>query len=216
MRKIVLALATVFSMFCLVACNGETQNDVSTGSKEEVVMGNAGDEPTTKPVVEATAEPTEEPSSEVAEATAEPTPTEETVAEVTAEPIPTEEPALYPGIDMESDLPGAEWIETFVGIIDEPKVVVYSDITGRKEIIEEKDIVLINPDEDIIAIYLPEGYVFGGSVVGIKVEEMASVKHSESFFLDPERTREKKYETAGLSFMENGEEKYIMFSIESQ
>ncbi len=204
MKRIVLALVTVFSMCCLVACGSATKDDVTTGGNNEVVMNNDADS------AQPTAEPTKEPGSEVTEVA----PTEEPVVEATTEP--TEEP-LYPGIDMESDLPGAEWIETFVGIIEEPKIVVYSDTTGRKEIVEEKATVLINPDEDIIAIYLPPGYMFGGSSIGIKHTDIIDLGYSCSFLLDSERTREKKYETAAICYKhETPEEYYLKFTIESQ
>ena len=203
MKRKLLILITVCSMLCLVACGAESNSDVNA------IIDDA---PTAKPVVEATAEPTTEPSSEVVEATAEPT--EEPVVEAT--PEPTEEPILYPGIDMNSDLPGAEWIETFVGVIEQPKVVVYSDITGRKEIVEQDALVIINPDEDIIAIYLPDGYVYGGKYAGMTYTDISYSKHSMSYFLDSKKTREKKYEMAGITFVHEGEEGNLYFEIESQ
>ena len=48
-------------------------------------------------------------------------------AEPTAEPTP--EPVVYEGIDMESTLSGADWMDTFNGIIDEPKIVIFNDET---------------------------------------------------------------------------------------
>ena len=74
-------------------------------------------------------------------------------AEPTAEPTP--EPVVYEGIDMESTLPGEEWIQTFNGIIDEPKLVVFNDSTNKKVIVEEGQEVEME-DSDIMAIYLPK------------------------------------------------------------
>ena len=194
MRRIVLMLATIFSMCCLVACGGETQGDLATGNKEEVVMGDVANEPTAKPVVEATAEPTVEPSSKVAEATAEPT--------------PTEEPSVvYEGIDMESDLPGEEWVETFVGIIEEPKIIVFSDETGRREIFEKDSVIKFNPDTDIIGLYFPEGYTCKSDLLGV-----GNIKkgHLEDYFFylefNPEETRNDGPQMSAFYLEYNGEE----------
>ena len=85
---------------------------------------------------------------------------EEVVEEVVAEPTPEPEPEkiVYEGIDYESDEEGAQWIESFVGIIDEPKVVIFSDITGKKQIVEEDEEVTFDVENDCIGVYLPDGY----------------------------------------------------------
>lgn len=84
--------------------------------------------------------------------------------EEVATPEPTEEPApepvVYEGIDMESTLPGEQWVASFYGIIDEPKLVVFNDETNKKVIIEEGQEVDFAP-ADKVAIYIPnehEGY----------------------------------------------------------
>lgn len=67
----------------------------------------------------------------------------------------TENP--YEGIDMESTLPGREWIQTtFPGVIDTPKIVIYNDETNRKTIVEEGEIVVYN-ETDTFAMYFPDG-----------------------------------------------------------
>ena len=73
---------------------------------------------------------------------------------------PTPDP--YPGIDMNSELSGKEWLKTFDNVINEPKIVVYNDQTGRKQIIEPNDKVLINHESDILAIHMPDGYAMIG------------------------------------------------------
>ena len=94
--------------------------------------------------------------------------TEETAeveqAEEVATPEPTEEPtpepevedSKYPGIDMESTLPGLEWIATFDEIdVDEPIIVVYNDETNKKVIVNEGDEVEFSKTKDTIAFYTP-------------------------------------------------------------
>lgn len=71
---------------------------------------------------------------------------------VEATPEPTPEVVVYEGIDMESTLPGAEWIATFEGVINEPKIVVYNDATNKKVIVENGEEVEFAAD-DTLAIY---------------------------------------------------------------
>ena len=211
MKKKLLTFITVLSMCCLVACGGEKQDDMSTANKEEAVIGDAANEPTTKPVVETTPAPTAEPSSEVTEATAEPEPTAEPVA---ATPEPTTKPSIvYEGIDMESTLPGQEWLETFVGVIDEPKVVVFNDTTGKKVIVEQEGEVVVNPDEDAIALFFPEGYTDGNLSKGIKYSETKGGYQTEYYFifyLDAEEMRAKTEWNAAFMTM-HGEEKHPLY-----
>lgn len=84
--------------------------------------------------------------------------------EEVATPEPTEEPtpepevedSKYPGIDMESTLPGLEWIATFDEIdVDEPIIVVYNDDTNKKVIVNEGDEVEFSKSSDTIAFYTP-------------------------------------------------------------
>lgn len=102
-------------------------------------------------------------------------------AESSSVPESTLEPVVYEGIDMESDLPGAEWIQTFKGVVDEPVATIYNDNTGRKEIIQEGSTVTVNPDEDKFAVFLPEGgmdsrlKLHGGGVKDFVFYEILSV-----------------------------------------
>lgn len=72
-------------------------------------------------------------------------------------PIPTPEATTYEGIDMNSTLPGMEWMETFHGIINEPIFVVYNDINNKKIIVENGKSVEI-AEGDILAIFEPTGW----------------------------------------------------------
>ena len=78
---------------------------------------------------------------------------EVTEAEPTAEPTP--EPVVYEGIDMESTLPGVEWIQTFDGVIDEVKFVIFNDETNKKIILENGQEAEFS-DTDTFAIYSPQ------------------------------------------------------------
>ena len=81
----------------------------------------------------------------------EPTPLEETTEETSLE---VSEPVVYEGIDMESDLPGIEWLDTLPGIIDEPKMVILNDSTNQKVIVENGATVKFAMD-DLFVIYAP-------------------------------------------------------------
>lgn len=201
MKRILITFIAVFSMCCLVACGSETTNDVATDNNNEVVV-NIDDEPTAKPVVEATAAPTEE-SVEVA--TPEPT------------PEPTEEPVLYPGIDMESDLNGKEWIGTFEGIITEPKVVIYNDETGRKEIVEEGSTVTFNPDKDTFVLYLPEGWKDANKYMGPEIELSEPEGFGYIFRFNAEDTRSSNFKEIQMyTKNDNDEEKVIEFMMKTE
>lgn len=81
---------------------------------------------------------------------------ESDTAPVTGSNVTEPAKVVYEGIDMDSSLPGEEWIETFHGIIDEPKIVIFNDDTGRKTIVENGDTVVFNKS-DTFGLYLPEG-----------------------------------------------------------
>lgn len=87
--------------------------------------------------------------------------TESEMSEETVEPEVTEEPAMeavvYEGINMDSTLPGAEWVATFEGIIDEPKLVVFNDETNKKVILENEQEVDFSLTDKIV-IYIPQGH----------------------------------------------------------
>ncbi len=137
--KNTLALLTVMVMLMatlLTAC----------GSGKEANTSAAEDTTNVEAVKEADSTETTE-TEEVAEV-------ETAVEEPTAEPTP--EPVVYEGIDMESTLPGLEWIETFNGVIDEPKMVIFNDDTNKKVIVENGQEVEFVSDSDNLAIFYPK------------------------------------------------------------
>ena len=137
-HKNTLALLAVMVMLMatlLTACGSSKAADTST--KED----------TTNVEVTKEVEPAETTEAEeVAEV-------EPVVEEPTAEPTP--EPVVYEGIDMESTLPGAEWLQTFDGIINEVKFVIFNDETNKKMILENGQEVEFS-DTDTFAIYYPQ------------------------------------------------------------
>lgn len=145
-RKNILSVLAVMIMLAatlLTACSsGET---AAAPAKEET------------PAVEASkeSEPVEQVKEDVAEpeATTEPETTEEAEPETTTEE-PEVEAVVYEGIDMESTLPGIEWMDTFDGIINEPKLVVFNDETNKKVIVENGDTVEFSLT-DTMAAYIP-------------------------------------------------------------
>ena len=122
------------------------------------------------------------------EVTKEAEPAETTEAEEVAEvepavAEPTPEPVVYEGIDMESTLPGLEWIQTFDGIIDEPKVVIFNDETNRKLIVENGQEIEFS-DTDILLIYVPtklEVYMESGQNDYEIFDEIESEKNYGTF-----------------------------------
>lgn len=78
----------------------------------------------------------------------------------------TSEEVVYEGIDMESTLPGLEWIATFDGIITEPKFVIFNDETNKKVIVENGQEVEFC-DTDVFAIFFP----LEKSIVGAPLDD---------------------------------------------
>lgn len=91
------------------------------------------------------------------EVTLEPTP--KPTIEPTPEPTP--ELIVYEGIDMESTLPGIDWMATFSSVFETPKFVVFNDETNKKQIIENEQSVEFSTN-DTLAIFVPSGYFVGG------------------------------------------------------
>lgn len=185
MKKIsyFLAMLLAVSVFTLTAC----------GSKEE-----------TETITEVEAVVVEESVSE--EAIVEDT--ETVVAEETVVAKELEKELYIPkGIDMESTLPGEEWIQSFIGVVSEPVVVIYSDITGRKDIIHDGDKVHINPDEDMVGIFFSEGCE-RGNTGGLLGTEYPSDKYT-IFELDSQRMREAGVIEA-VAMVLTGEEDWVI------
>ena len=90
----------------------------------------------------------------------------------------TSEGVVYEGIDMESTLPGLEWIATFDGIITEPKFVIFNDKTNKKVIVENGQEVEFC-DTDVFAVFLPlVGFGEGGVVYRKDLEDNLTFKHN--------------------------------------
>lgn len=189
-------------MCCMIACGGETNDTANVGGNNEIV-NDAAD----KPVV--TEAPVVEPEVTPAPAEVTPEPTEEPVTEAT--PEPTEEPSVvYEGIDMDSTLNGQDWLETFVGVIDEPKVVVFSDITGKKVIVEQDGEVSVNPDEDAMALFIPEGYTDAHTSSGIATtDNQTATENYKIFYLDSEEMRAVGESKAAFLVMK-GDERVVL------
>ena len=136
-------VALTMSMMLTIFLSACGSDQASTPISEEEITEVVSD-------LEETTEPAEGESTEVAE------PEESTEIESTEETAPeTEsEQVVYEGIDMESTLPGAEWIATFNGIITEPKFVIFNDDTNKKVIVENGQEVEFD-DTDVFAIFFP-------------------------------------------------------------
>ncbi len=133
-RKNILSVLAVLVMLMATLLTACSNQSVAAPAKEEATE-----------VKEDTAE-----VEQVKEEVAEPEPT----AEPTPEPTPEPEVSKYEGIDMESTLPGIEWLDTFDGIVNEPKLVVFNDDTNKKVIVENGDTVEFSLT-DTMATYVP-------------------------------------------------------------
>lgn len=131
---LVIVLLPLISML-VVACGG-TKSEENASSTTDVML-------------EKNTEPKETP-----EPTIEPEIKEETIVEDKVEETIEEDP--YASIDMESTLPGLEWMATFDEILTDPVVVIYNDETNKKIIVKEGDEVEFSRTKDILAFYTPD------------------------------------------------------------
>ena len=134
-KKSALLVVTITLMAALLTACSKDQLAASTSEAETEITAEE-------------AVPAENTEGEGTAEAAEPEPT----AEPTPEPTP--EAVVYEGIDMQSTLPGEEWIKTFNGIINEPKLVVFNDETNKKVIVENGEKVEFSKT-DTLAIYGP-------------------------------------------------------------
>ena len=135
----VLAVLVMLMAMLLTAC-GSSQAATPTPETETTEVENVKEEVT---------EPAESTEPEVAEEVVETEPTAEPT------PEPEVEDSKYPGIDMESTLPGLEWLATLDEIVEEPLIVVYNDDTNKKVIVNEGDEVEFSRSSDVLALYTP-------------------------------------------------------------
>ena len=73
------------------------------------------------------------------------------------------------------------------------QVVVFSDITGKKVIVEQDAEVTFNLDEDAMALFIPEGYTDARVSTGIFTDSnkiSIGAEYYSIFYLDPEKMRE--------------------------
>ena len=182
-RKSNFILLVVLALL-LVGCGSEVTTK-SAKSEPEAVVKEETPKVEESTVAETIVEETTnvEEVQEVVEETVEEISVEETVVE---EPI--EEPYIPEGIDMESTLPGEEWIESFIGKVTEPVVVIYNDNTGRKEVVQAGSKVTVNPDEDIFGVYLI-GSNRGRAAYEIDIKDLKMTDYYHLMIMDSEKMR---------------------------
>ena len=147
-RKNVVSMSLVMLMLAtgmLTACsNGKTEETTAVEGAEQVEEPAQDNAAITETETEQETEDTAD-SEDVGEGEAE----ESQAAEETET-----QAVVYEGIDMDSTLPGIEWIETFNGIINEPKLVIFNDDTNKKVILENGQKTDISKSDTMI-IYIP-------------------------------------------------------------
>lgn len=62
--------------------------------------------------------------------------------------------------NMDSTLPGLEWIATLDNIITQPTAIIYNDKTNKKILIEDKDEFFLSDPDDVIAYYSPNADIY--------------------------------------------------------
>ncbi len=135
-RFITTLLTFAFMAITLTACSSSEATGETTATQEtqEIVVESVEEEvveETTQTVVEEVKEET--PQTETSE----------------SQKILTKE-----DIDVNSDLPGEEWIASIGTDIEEPFIAIWNDTDGTKKILEEGERHQVN-DNDVIFLYIP-------------------------------------------------------------
>ncbi len=194
-RCYTLVIVFVISMFTFTACGSKEESEATKETVDVVAE---------ETVVEAVDVESEETVSAVGTVV-------ETVVETTVEET-TKELYIPEGNDMESTLPGEEWVASFVGNVNEPVVVVYNDNTGRKEIVQADSDVIINPDEDRIALYWTEiGTSYTTHAISIKESKAADLY--KIIIMDAEKMRSIPERPAKVTVMGGAEDWVLEFTI---
>ena len=194
-NKLHLIVMTLMVSLMLIGCSSEATTEIVKSEPEAVVKEDA---PKVEEIVE-----TKVPE----EATVEESIIEETVVEE-----PAEELYIPEGIDIESTLPGEEWVASFVGNVAEPVVVIYNDNSGRKEVVQANSEVTINPDEDIFAIYWNEDGM-GETTHNIIGREIIAKDYYHIIPLDSEQMREIRKRPAKVTVRGGAEDWVIEFKL---
>ena len=153
-RKHLVLLLVLSMLIANILCACGSSNEVAaTSTKEETTAVK------------------EETQPEVAEAE-EAAPAEESEAvgetETEAEDIENPEPVEYEGIDLDSPLPTFEWAkESFPGVIDEYKLVVYNDETNYRVIVEDGQTIKFHKDDKLLS-YCPNRLDTAGNLGFLK------------------------------------------------
>lgn len=194
-NKLHLIVMTLMVSLILIGCGSKTTTETVKSEPEAVVKEDA---PKVEEIVE-----TKVPE----EATVEESIIEETVVEE-----PAEELYIPEGIDIESTLPGEEWVASFVGNVAEPVVVIYNDNSGRKEVVQANSEVTINPDEDMIAVYFQDKSM-GETTYAISVKETKVAECYHILIMDAEKMRTIPERPAKVTVMGGAEDWVIEFKI---
>ncbi len=169
-RKHLVLLLVLSMLMANILCACGSSNEVAvTSTKEE-----------TTPVKEET-------QPEVVE-TEEAVPAEESEAveetETEVEEIENPEPVEYEGIDLNSTLPAYEWVEqSFPGVINDFKLVIYNDETNYKVIAEPGQKIRFHRDDRLL-VYTPNQYGNYGTVDYFIEEGDIFSPDNESYVLD--------------------------------
>lgn len=141
-----------------------------------------------------------------------PTITTEATEEISEPETIIEELYIPEGVDIHSTLSGQEWLDSFIGIVNEPVVVVFNDNTGRKEVVQADSEIEINPDEDRIGIYFMD-ISMGATTHAISVKELLGSDCYDILVMDSEKMRNIPERPAKVRVMGSEKDWILEFTI---
>lgn len=114
-------------------------------------------------------------------------------------------------IDLESDLPGKEWIATFQEVVNEPLFVVFNDETNKKVVARDGESLQYEKG-DTFVVYTPTGsWIISDS--GMPIIEFKNISgYYNEFDFDMYYVQTKKKFTVEVK--QNGEKKEVSCIVE--
>lgn len=175
-------LAMLFTAIMISACSSEKVEETpkqevqeEVADKQEVQQEEVKEEVVeeqliveSKPSVESESETKSEPE---LESEYEPEPEPESEPEKPLEPEENLD-SIIENIDMESDLPGREWVDTFVDVVEEPVFVVFNDETNKKVVALDGQAIQYE-NGDTFVVYTPKD-IYVDSYSGAPVQERST------------------------------------------
>ena len=200
-RSSCILFMTLLTATMLSACSSEKKDEAAP--KQEVQQTEVAEQEVQD--VEVKEEPVEEEPVEEK-------PVVEPESEIESEPEIEEVIDTIPeGVDLESDVPGEAWVESFNGVVEEPLFIVFNDESNKKAVARDGQSIQYK-EGDTFVVYTPLGsWIKSDS--GMPVIQLETINgYYNKFTFDMEYFKSKR--KCVIELEQNGETTEISCSVE--